>query len=247
MPSSLSSTLQTRLGPAPVWVWLLGGGATIYLLPKLTGIFGKSQSSVPAKTPNQGVPSGWVPAGSQPPPSPSSSVSSPPDTPFNPADWTEAWPGGGFEYRPGGSYGTYVKNGTAYTHIGNTTNLGALQNAGTPVYYFPAPGVPARTAVGLQVSYWTASSVKTGVGSGWIGRGGPNPSVGSRSANLMHSGHPLIKQPVRYPHYVVAGKGGPTSVHSVARMVGLHPARIMAVNSANVRGQIPHGHVIRVS
>lgn len=261
--AGITDALQQKLGPAPAWVWILGGGVVIYMLPKVTGIFGGSpQQTPPSKNPpNQGIPPGYVPTGSQgaytPAPTPTQSPTIQAGTLMK-VRGTNGQPAMLFApgtpyWKPAGS----IPDGATVTVTGppvpamwgTGTNPDGSWNT-TPSAFI---AVPISWAGGQYYANAIGLIPAAGVGGfsdltvAMAGRGGASPSVGSRSANLMSHFHPQIKQPIRYPHYHVAGKGGPSTVHAVARSTGLHPARIMAVNSPHVRGQIPRGHMIRIS
>src|SRR5207253_5564681 len=172
--ADVQGVLTKKVGPLPVWGWAAAGGglvSVLYLSRK-----GASSSSAAGQSGQQpNVP--YVPSpiivtpGNMPnsvssvnPPAPAAAASVP-DTPFRMSDWVAFQ--GTWEYKPNGQYGTYVKNGIAYSHIANASQVTSVQGSGGQVYYFPAPGVPAPfPAQWFPASVWTGTPVSGGGGGG---------------------------------------------------------------------------------
>lgn len=164
----------------------------------------------------------------------SSQSQCPPDTPVNLADWRRSSAGFAitWEYAPSGSYGTFIRNCVAYSHIESGAAVQQILSQGGKVYFFPTPGNPIPGNLG---SVWQATPL-TGQGAGVTpGVGGPSRhrAAGSRSHFEWHDAHPMVGGRVPYPHYVAA-VGGPANhvreVHRVARQAGVHPARVLMLN-----------------
>jgi hypothetical protein len=208
----LGELMSAKVAGVPAWAAVAAVVAGFFVVRKL-GLFGGSASSTPAANPpNQGVPSGWVPA----------STIGVPGAPTTPSSATNT-------ITVGNSQGNGV---TVWSYnVNQQGSLGTVQdNTSLPVigpaagFHSGEPGYLVLWQGGVG---WIAGSNVVG-GSGVAGTGGRGG--GSRSAVLMHHVHPLVKQRVRFPHYYVAGRGGPTTVQEVAQASGLHPARIMALN-----------------
>lgn len=84
------------------------------------------------------------------------------------------------------------------------------------------------------------------------GRGGPKRSTVGTAHPVWRPGHPLLGGPragaagadITYPHYAV---GGPRDVRHIAAQVGVHPARILALNGRAQRGSVGRGQPLRVA
>lgn len=225
----IGQLLNAKIAGIPAWVAVVAVIGGVIVVRRL-GIFGGSSSSSaqqPANVPNQGVPPGWVPAstvglpqqpGNPPAPQQVGVVSGI----YGPAA-LYASPGPGID--KGGKVAEWLPPGTLLLVAGPAVT-GVPQTIGSQT---SNQWVPVTRNGNLRY-IWDqdlqlnapGSLPTSGLGGG---RGG-----GSRSAVLMHHGHPLIKQRVRFPHYHVVGRGGPSTVHAVAHAAGLHPARIMALN-----------------
>jgi hypothetical protein len=95
-------------------------------------------------------------------------------------------------------------------------------------YVAPPPSAaPAPPPPPTSPSY-TASQARS-----LLATGGPNPSAGSRSADLWEDHHPYHRRVLAYPQFVRA-IGGPANhnreIHRIAKQVGLHPARLFQLN-----------------
>lgn len=67
MAEGLQGTLTQKLGPAPVWMWLVGGGIALWLVSRsglLSGVLGSSGSSGAAATAQPATTSGATPSAS---------------------------------------------------------------------------------------------------------------------------------------------------------------------------------------
>ena len=248
------AALQTRIGPAPAWVWLVGGGAALFLLSK-GGVFGrKAGTPIPVGTPTPGGQPG--PQGPPGPPGPGPIIGafpqppsgppiSPPNPPLNPPA-----PG------PRGKYTAVVTGAFS----GGATGLRAAPSFTAPITRRLAAGTVLTLLSdqipdpGSQGQYWyqTAQNdyvwaadvsnvqaiLATGGGMGGpAARGASRPAAGRRhDSHWAWEGHPVHKQEHPAPHYVVAPLGGAT-IHQVARSAGVSPARLMALN--------PHLHLPR--
>lgn len=250
MPSDVSGVLQTKIAGVPVWVAglvIVGGVLVVRQLGIFPG-FGQNSPSGVATTPNQGIPSGFVPASevgiSAPSPSPATA-----SQPFlgmigpQPAGYNAP----GVQYfssaAPTNTLG-YIPWGASFNITGPPVQ-GAAQ--------LDHPGGSASTTwypISFQGQTGWLNQIAIGSYSGTppVGQGGAG--AGSKTAVLMHHGHPLLKQRIRFPHYVVAGRGGASSsVHGVAHAAGVHPARLMALNQ-HLRAQgyrAQPGQIIRVA
>lgn len=74
------------------------------------------------------------------------------------------------------------------------------------------------------------------------------PRIGAAHP-LWRPGHPMLGGPraaadITYPHYAV---GGPRHVQQVAGQVGVHPARLLALNGHARRGTVPARQPMRVA
>lgn len=121
---------------------------------------------------------------------------------------------------------------------GNAVNVDPQQLSYIPDCTSAVPGLPSASGVTPQT---------TGGGSG-----GPKRSMLGAAHPLWRPGHPLLGGPragavgadITYPHYAV---GGPRDVRHVASQVGVHPARILALNGRSQQGRVGRGQPLRVA
>jgi hypothetical protein len=161
------------------------------------------------------------------------------------------------------------------TYVWRLTPQGEAEYAARYGGQWPGGIYPASAPIPVWGAYtWQSAKLPDGTtlgdytgGSGQSvagGVGGAGPSRGSSSANLMAHQHPQLHQVVRYPHFhLVGGVGGPAggTVQSLARQAGVHPARLIALNShhlpasareltsgpSSLDQQLPRGALVRIA
>ena len=232
--------LQTRIGPAPAWVWLAGGGVAVYLATKsglLRGLTGATGA-----TGQSGVIGRSGPAG---PPGPTAPPPSPP-TPTAPSVPIPVWRFGGPDRgRPyiwrttGTATPAGINPGQIFPGSGGdpSSNPGAFPGFGAfswqwaPVPSGTDPQGQAWTDVSYAGALLAAAQQGQNIGGAEDGVGGPRVAGSApRRRQDVHwawGGHRSVEHPA--PHFVVAPVGG-ASMHAVARSAGLNPARVMALN-----------------
>jgi hypothetical protein len=123
---------------------------------------------------------------------------------------------------------SYIPSSVGAQNSGISATSGSPSDTSSAPQAAPAAPVPDQNA---------APPVQTENSSSPAGsqlpQGGPNPSVGSRSADLWEDHHPYHRRVLAYPQFVRA-IGGPANhnreIHRIAKQVGLHPARLFQLN-----------------
>lgn len=220
----VKAALTRKVGPFPGWAWAAIAAAGIWLvLPHLKG----PANSATSTTPVQGDPGApgvaGAPGAAGTPGAPGASAGPPASPPPAPAPSPP----------PTAQHKTHIVVsgdtlwGIAQTYLGNGSRypeIFALSHfrSGNPNLIYPG-----------EVAVLPLDATGGGIG-------GPSPSIGNRRAWLMSPHHPDLAKTVRYPQLVRA-IGGPAAhtanVHKVAAQTGIHPARLLALNS-HYRGLI---------
>jgi hypothetical protein len=199
----IKGALTKKIGPFPGWAWAGIAAVGVWLLaPHLGSLTGSSASA--------GAATGTV--------TDTTGVSAAPSSP-TPA----ASPAGSVAGTPGAFQGLLA--GPAPP---GGPQVYASDNYQDVVNYLKANG--GGHIWNTQSGTW----VSTVSPSGQVGVGGPKAAIGNRRSTLMSAHHPDLKLPVRYPQTLRA-VGGPAAhtanVHRVAHAAGVHPARLLALNS----------------
>ena len=133
-----------------------------------------------------------------------------------------------------------IPPGTILTGTGNAQSVqwGNTQVSVTPVTY-------QGQQVFVTSQQVTPSQQASSAGGSGGGRGGPARSRLGAAHPVWRSGHPTLRSGnVTMPHFAL---GGPANVHAAAAKVGVHPARLLALNEDAKKGTVPPGHYMRVA
>jgi hypothetical protein len=254
MANELVTALNTKVAGIPVWV----AGAVVVggiLLVRKAGIFpsGSSTPSTASKAPT-GSPGGDFSLGY-------ASGLQAANTTTSPAPPTPA-PTPGMVTLTGGQTGlfatpafdlsqlvTWLPGGNQLPSAGSPVAGGSFGSGNEQSHFWQPVTYQGKTLYVWAPFARPDTSPTGGRGGGFPGRNGPR-GIGSRSAELMHAAHPMVKQRPRFPHYAVAA-GGPSgrSIHELAGAAGVHPGRLMVANP-HLRDQgyvaLP-GQIVRIA
>lgn len=210
--NQITEALTKKYGPLPGYAWAgIAALAAWLIVPRLSGMFGSSSSSSSSNALAPGAPAATVDSSGQP-------IYYQPGAP-------------NYYYPPGQGPGSSLAASPAAA-----TPAGALPRTGPALTGQPCP--PGMAGPGVPYCHPAGASDFGGkiLPSNYTGIGGPSRtrSIGNRRAQLMSAHHPDLKTPVRYTQ-TLAAIGGPSnhvaSVHAIAKRAGVHPARLLALNS----------------
>lgn len=274
--ADLTATLTKKVGPLPIWAWAGIAGVGVYFLVGKSGMLSNLTGQSASTAATTGTTGTAGAAAAAPAQSAGSQLSDSlgllqqlqgfdqqsiasyqeqaqslnPSTQQTANSYTVTNPGGASAFTtasPGTSSAVpnnsplqpsnTIPPGTVLTGNGSAYSVpwGNTQVQVIPVFYNGAPLLVSAN----HVTPSQQAAAATGVG-------GPAPrnEVGAADP-IYRPGHPMLKRGnPTFPHY---GVGGPSHVTQVAARMGVHPARVLALNPHMRAGVRPPGSVVRVA